>query len=176
MASSNVNALKNSCKSADGDECYTPNYALEVLFSYLDKNKNYYEATSNISSNIIDCAKQNGFNFISSNGRNFLKDALPDFDAVITNPPYSIKDKFITKCYELDKPFALLLPVTALQGKYRGKLFGKHGIELLVLNSRVDFTGKGAPHFGVAWFCKNILPSDLIFTDIEQALKGKELC
>ena len=38
------------------------------------------------------------------------------YDGVITNPPYSLKDKFIEHCYELDKPFALLLPVTAIQG------------------------------------------------------------
>jgi hypothetical protein len=168
MASSNIHALINSCKTSDGDECYTPSYALEVLLPYLDKNKTYYEATSNISSNIITCANINGFNFIESNGRDFLKDDLPAFDAIITNPPYSIKDKFIEKCYQLDKPFALLLPVTAIQGKFRGNLFSKYGIELLILNSRVDFTGKGAPHFGVAWFCKNILPSNLIFTDIKK--------
>ena len=168
MASSNIHALIKSCKTSDGDECYTPSYALEVLLPYLDKNKTYYEATSNISSNIIICANINGFNFIESNGRDFLKDDLPAFDAIITNPPYSIKDKFIEKCYQLDKPFALLLPVTAIQGKFRGNLFSKYGIELLILNSRVDFTGKGAPHFGVAWFCKNILPSNLIFTDIKK--------
>ena len=168
MASSSINALINSCKTSDGDECYTPNYALEVLLPYLDKNKTYYEATSNISSNILNFAKENKFNFIGSNGKDFLNDELPDFDAIITNPPYSIKDKFIKKCYDLNKPFALLLPVTAIQGKFRGKLFNDNGIELLVLNSRVDFTGKGAPHFGVAWFCKNILPSNLIFTEINK--------
>lgn len=168
MASSNIHALINSCKTSDGDECYTPSYALDVLLPYLDKSKKYYEATSNISSNILNCATKNGFNFIGSNGKDFLKDKLPNFDAIITNPPYSIKDKFIEKCYKLNKPFALLLPVTAIQGKFRGKLFNEYGIELLILNSRVDFTGKGSPHFGVAWFCKNILPSNLIFTDINK--------
>lgn len=166
MASSSINALRKSCKTADGDECYTPSIALEVLLPYLDKNKTYYEATSNISSNLLNCANLNGFNFLASNSKDFLKDNLPNFDAVITNPPYSIKDKFIAKCYELNKPFALLLPVTAIQGKARGKMFNNKGIELLVLNSRVDFTGKGAPHFGVAWFCHKILPTNLIFTDI----------
>lgn len=170
MASSSINALKKSCKTSLGDECYTPSYALEILLPYLDKSKVYYEATSNISSNIINCAKQNGYNFLNSNGKDFLNNDLPQFDGIITNPPYSIKDKFIAKCYEINKPFALLLPVTAIQGKFRGKLFDKYGIELLVINSRVDFTGKGAPHFGVAWFCKDILPNQLIFKDIKNKI------
>jgi len=168
MASSSLNILKQTCQTYRGDECYTPNNALEVLLPYLDKSKTYYEATSNISSNIINCAKNNGYTFLSSNGKDFLQDDLPTFDGIITNPPYSIKDKFIAKCYELNKPFALLLPVTAIQGKFRGKLFNQYGIELLVINSRVDFTGKGSPHFGVAWFCYKILPSNLIFTDIKE--------
>lgn len=42
-------------------------------------------------------------------------------------------------------------------------MFNKHGIELLILNKRIDFIGKGSPHFGVAWFCHNILPESLIF-------------
>jgi len=52
----------------------------------------------------------------------------------------------------------LVLPVSSLQGQLRGKLFSKYGIDLLVLNKRIDFTGKGSPHFGVAWYCYKILP------------------
>jgi len=166
MASSNINALKLSCKTSEGDECYTPSSALEVLLPYLDSSKVYYEATSNISSNLISSAQNNGFIFLPSGGKDFFVDEMPSgVDAIITNPPYSKKDAFIAKCYDLKLPFALLLPVTAIQGKFRGNLFGKNGIELLVLNNRVDFTGKGQPHFGVAWFCCGILPDTLIFCD-----------
>jgi len=42
-------------------------------------------------------------------------------------------------------------------------MFSKYGVELLVLNNRIDFTGKGSPHFGVFWVCHNILPKPLIF-------------
>ena len=69
---------------------------------------------------------------------------------MITNPPYSIKDKFIARCYEINKPFALLLPVSSIQGIKRGCMFNEFGIDLLVLNKRIDFTGGGSPHFGVA--------------------------
>jgi len=164
MASSNINMLKKTGNNAQSDECYTPPQAIIPLMEFLDKKLTYYDCTSNISSNIVDFLNNNGFKCYSSNGLDFLKDNIPNnIDVIITNPPYSKKDKFIEKCYELNKPFALLLPVSSLQGQKRGLLFEKYGIELLVLNKRIDFTGKGSPHFGVAWFCNGILPKKLIF-------------
>ena len=145
MASSSITALKMSCKNEKGDECYTPSYAVEPLLEYLPKDK-----------------------VISSEGKDFLKDKLPEFDIVVTNAPFSKKDAFIKKCYELNKPFALLLPITTLQGNRRGQWFMEKDIEVLVLNQRVDFTGKGSPHFGVGWFCYNLLPEKLIFKNIKR--------
>jgi hypothetical protein len=42
-------------------------------------------------------------------------------------------------------------------------MFNEYGIEILTLNKRIDFTGKGSPHFGVAWFCHDVLPQQLAF-------------
>jgi len=168
MASSSITALKMSCKNEKGDECYTPSYTVEPLLEYLPKGKVIYEATSNISSQIVDYLKEKGYKVISSEGRDFLKDELPEFDIVVTNASFSKKDAFIKKCYELNKPFALLLPITTLQGNRRGQWFMEKGIEVLILDQRVDFTGKGSPHFGVGWFCYNLLPEKLIFKNIKR--------
>lgn len=43
------------------------------------------------------------------NGIDFLKAPLVDCDWIITNPPFSLADKFIRRCWEYKKPFALLL-------------------------------------------------------------------
>ena len=163
MGSSNISMLHRTCTTSKGDECYTPVEAIEPLLPYLSKENIIYEPTSGKSSSIVDYLQAQGLKVSSSGDKDFLNDELPDFDVIVTNPPYSKKDKFINKCYTLGKPFALLLPVSAIQGKFRGNLFNKYGIELLVLNSRVDFTGKGSPHFGVAWFCWKLLPEKLIF-------------
>lgn len=161
MASSNLKMLNKTANNKQSDECYTPKNAIEPLLKYLDKDKVYYEATSGISKSVLMCMQNNGYVCMPSEGDFFKQENV--YDGVITNPPYSIKDKFIERCYETDKPFALLLPVSAVQGIKRGSMFDKHGVELLVLNKRIDFTGKGSPHFGVAWFCHNILPKSLIF-------------
>ena len=164
MASSNIKMLNKTSNNQMSDECYTPKEALEPLLKYLSKDKIYYDCTSGISSNIVEFLNQSGFTCKSSYGKDFLLDDFSDFDCIITNPPYSKKDKFIEKCYKIGKPFALLLPISSLQGQKRGSMFQQNGIELLVLNKRIDFTGKKAPHFGVAWFCNDILQEKIMFT------------
>lgn len=140
-------------RNAESDECYTPVDQVLPLLPYLDETKTYYEATSGISSNLIEGFNKYGYNIKGSNGKNFFETTSDDvFDGVITNPPYSKKDDFIEHCYSLKKPFALLLPVAAFQGGRRGRMFMEHGMSALVYNNRVDFTGKKSPTFGNAWF------------------------
>lgn len=62
-----------------------------------------------------------------------------NFDVIITNPPYSLKNEFLKKCYEYNKSFLLLLPLTSLEGKERCKLYIENGIELIVLDKRINF-------------------------------------
>ena len=161
MASTSISMLVKTSNNPKSDECYTPPEAVEPLLKYLDRSKVWYEATSGISKSIVECMRGAGFDCRESGGDFF--GTLDVFDGVVTNPPYSKKDKFLSKCYDLGKPFALLLPVSSIQGQRRGKMFEQNGVDLLVLNSRIDFTGKGAPHFGVAWFTWGILPDRLIF-------------
>ena len=143
-------------RNAESDECYTPINSLNPLLPFIDTSKTWYEACSGISSQMVDGFQGLGVDIRKSLGKDFFTCTSDDvYDGVITNPPYSIKDKFIEHCYNLGKPFALLLPVTAFQGQKRGTLFKQYGISALVYNSRVDFTGKGAPTFGVAWFMGN---------------------
>ena len=135
------------------DECYTPCDQVLPLLEYLDKNKTYYEATSGFSSQIVDGFKKYEYNIMPSGDKDFFDCSVDDIqDGIVTNPPYSIKDKFIKHCYELGKPFALFLPVASMQGGKRGQMFMEYGMSCLVYKYRVDFTGGGSPPFGNAWF------------------------
>jgi len=146
------------------DECYTPADQVLPLLKYLNKDMTYYEATSGKSSNILEGFHKHGYNMVGSGDTDFLDCTRSDiYDGVITSPPYSIKDKFIEHCYSLGKPFALLLPVASFQGGKRGKMFIEHGMSALVYNNRVDFTGKGNPTFGNAWFIHGFLPPNTIY-------------
>lgn len=105
------------------DEIYTPEVAIIPLLKYLPKNITIWECTDFGESNITKVLKDKGYNVISTHKENFnflTDDPTFEFDMIITNPPYSLKDEFIEKCYQYKKPFALLLPITALEGIKRG--------------------------------------------------------
>lgn len=111
-------AMINYIQREKNDDLYTPREAVYPVLKYLDKQKVYWECTDFGDSNITKVLKENGFKVISTNKKqlDFLKDkATFDFDAIITNPPYSLKNEFLKKCYEYNKPFMLLLPITALE-------------------------------------------------------------
>lgn len=152
------------------DELYTPNEAIYPILKYLDKDKIYWECTDFGDSNIRKVLVENGFKVIATKKEefDFLKDdPLFKFDVIITNPPYSIKDKFIKRCYELEKPFLLLLPLTALEGKERNKLYKEKGIELIILNKRINFMkNKNNVWFNTSWFCKGITDKQLNFEEV----------
>lgn len=161
--------LNRFSHSDEAQEVYTPPNAMAALVPFLDKDLCYYDPTSNTSTNIVDGLLTLGYNCTRSNGGDFFD--LPYVEegcALVLNPPYNNKDNFLRKCYELGKPFAMLLPVAALQGQTRGKMFMEYGVSVLVYNKRLDFTGGGAPNFGNAWFMGNNFggPSgQLHFTD-----------
>lgn len=163
-------AMINYTKNVKNDELYTPKEAIEPILKYLDKDKIYWECTDFGDSNIRKVLVKNGFKVIATKKEeiDFLKDDPSfKFDVIITNPPYSIKDKFIRRCYELDKPFMLLLPITALEGKERNKLYKENGLELIVLNKRINFIKeKKNVWFNTSWFCHRICKKQLNFEEV----------
>ena len=118
-----------------------------------------------------------GFNCVKSHiddGKDFFKYEPDEWDIIISNPPYSIKDAIIERVYNLNKPFALLLPLDSLQGKRRYECF-KNGVQLLSFDNRIGFhrlhsmdkTIESTP-FASAYFCKDVLPKDLIVEHLEK--------
>lgn len=57
----------------------------------------------------------------------FLENDSYVFDKLITNPPFSIKDKVIEQVYKYRKPAALMLPLDILGGVKRHGLYKLYG-------------------------------------------------
>lgn len=164
-------AMISYIKNEKYDEFYTPEYAVRPLLKYLPKDKIIWECTDFGKSNITKILKENGYKVVSTNKKeiDFLNDNVDfDFDIIITNPPYSLKDDFLKRCYEYGKPFCLLLPITSLEGIKRGKLFRENGIELMVLDKRCNFINSNDKNnwFNTSWFCYKVLPRELIFEEL----------
>ena len=160
-------------KTSAGDEVFTPFYAVDPLLKYISKDKVIWCPFDGVWSAFYQTFKNNGYRVLRSDiesGRDFLK-YEPDshYDIIVSNPPFSKKDKILNRLDELGKPFAVLLPVASLQGIRRYEIF-KKGIQLLVFDARIDYhtnfnfdTYTKGNHFGSAYFCRNILPRDLMF-------------
>jgi hypothetical protein len=166
-------ALIENARKPGGDEYHTPAYAVRPLIRHIPANWTVWEPTdTNGKSEIARLLRENGNKVVSTKETKFdflVDDPTFHFDCVVTNPPYSTKDFFIHRCVALGKPFALLLPVTALEGVRRGKMFRELGkrFGLLVLDRRVEF-GAGSVWFNTSWFCGGILSGQVIFAEIEK--------
>lgn len=159
-------------QASNYNELYTPEIAIFPLLKHIPKEGIYWECTDFGGSKITEVLEKSGRKVVVSHinsGVDFFKDTIDThFDYIITNPPYSLKDKFLQRAYEIGKPFCFLLPITALEGVRRGELYRKYGVQVLVLDRRVDFTGKKSNWFNVSWFCWKMLPKDLIFERVNK--------
>ena len=167
------------------DECQTPPYALEPLYPYLSVDWHIWEcAAGNLT--LRNALELKGYSVIYSDishipSVNFLNVNV-DFgtDLIITNPPYSIKYEWLEHCYELDYPFALLMPVEMLGTAKGQKLFEKYGIEMIFMSPRVDFympnkgyKGGGA-QFPTAWFTWKLnLPQQINFATLNKPKRSE---
>jgi hypothetical protein len=174
-------AYLKSNKSVAGDETYTPYYAVIPLLEFIPNNWRIWCPFDEKWSAYYQTFTENGYDVIHSSlkgGQDFFDYLPPDcFDIIVSNPPYSIKDKVIERLYELNKPFMMLMPVAGLQAKKRFNYF-KTGLELLVFNERIDYHTRGdfekpkkGVHFGSMYFCKSILPEKFVFRELHKFQK-----
>lgn len=139
-------AYLKSGRTKQSDECYTPRYVIEPVIKYL-KAANYKTIWCPFDyehSLYVRVLKNAGFAVINSHidtGGDFfnINAATLDFDCIVSNPPFTIKDKILKRLYDIGKPFAVLLPQNSLQSLKRTPLFIKYGLEYLGFDKRACF-------------------------------------
>ena len=165
------------------DEVYTPAYAIKPLIKYIKQFENTLNKKITVwcpfdlkSSQYVKLFERNGFNTLHSHideGKNFFfYEPSEDYDIIISNPPFSQKDNVLKRLYELDKPYAMLLPIPALQGQARFPYI-KDNLQYLGFDKRINYytnqdltqVQKGVS-FGSCYLCKNFLPKDLIIEEL----------
>lgn len=176
-----INRAGDPAESKGFDRCNTPPYALDPLLPYLVQFRVVWEpaaGTGNIMHTIappIECVIATDIHGdYARPPRNFFAWCPDRFDAIVTNPPYSIKFDWLARCYDLGKPFALLVPVETIGAQSAQRLMERHGAELLLLNRRVNFEmpNKGwdgsAAQFPVLWLCWKMLPAPIVYGKLTQ--------
>ena len=166
--------LLTANRGPSGDECFTPFYAVEPILKYLDKTKTYWLPFDEEWSAFVQLMEENDFNIIISSirdGFDFFEYEPENYDIIISNPPFSKKDAVLKRLFELGKPYAMLLPLNALQGQRRFPFLTE--IETLSFDKRIGYHQNfnfnhttESNFFASAYFCKGILPSKLIIEEI----------
>lgn len=156
----------------ESDEYYTPKEAVVPIIKYLKKEMVVWCPFDTEDSEYVKCIRANGNKVIFSHidsGENFFSfEPKERYDVIISNPPFSLKDDILKRLDELNKPFAILLPLPTLQGQKRFEYL--KDCEALIFDKRINFYSdkehkimiKGVA-FASIYICKNFLPEKLIF-------------
>jgi hypothetical protein len=171
-----VSTLKQRVtKSSGNDDYQTPPGALDILYPYLPKEWRIWEPAQG-TGNLVNALRQRGYDVIGTDKEyDFLTSPMPDgVNCIITNPPYSLKSEFVARCFVLGLPFALLMPLSALEGKERQVFYRQCGLQLIIPDKRFHFECPGGATvesnawFATAWFCHGLnLSRDLLFVEIK---------
>jgi len=166
-------------KQGNSNDFQTPPLALKPLIPFLNKDWTIWECACG-KKNLKEELELKGFEVIATDiiydkEYDFLNwnPEYNEFDCIITNPPFSLKQEFLERCYKIGKPFALLLPLTTFETAKRQNLFKKYGIQVIFFDKRINFetpSGKGSGSwFATAWFTWGLnLPKTLNFVKLER--------
>lgn len=158
------------------DEVFTPQYAVYPIIKYLTPESTIWCPFDKEDSAFVQVLRDNGFKVLYSHiddGQNFF-DYVPEesYDYIVSNPPFSIKDQILARLNELNKPYAVLLPLPTLQGQKRFKYLKE--AQALIFDKRINFykdvekkTIEKGVSFATIYVCKGVLPKDLIFEELD---------
>ncbi len=168
------NGYLKSGRTKKSDECYTPRCGVEPIIKYLKskKYKTIWCPFDQEQSNFVIMLLENNFNVIFSHiddNKDFLTYEPEEYDCIVSNPPFSIKDEVLERAYSFNKPFALLLPQNSLQSIDRVEMFINYGLEYLGFSRRLPYYTPNnldklpsGNHFASGYFCKEVLPEKMI--------------
>lgn len=160
-------------KLSKNDEWYTPAHAVEILLPYIPKDAVVWCPFDTNESQYVKVLSGGGIKVIHSHiweGKDFFTYQPEEhYDMIVSNPPYSMKEKVYKRCFELGKPFAMLVGMNGLfDSKGRRNMFSKYGIQILVPDGRTKFISIEdkklvAPPFQAVYVCHKFLPETICY-------------
>lgn len=101
----------------------------------------------------------------------FERKDLYEYDCIVSNPPFSKRQKILEKLFEVGIPFALILNSNGIfDAKSRWELFKNNQFEILVPKGRVSYTNKtgdikSSPNFQSWYICSKVLDDKIVFIE-----------
>ena len=157
------------------DEYFTPEFAVLPIIKHLQRFAQKFDRPVTVwcpfdkeTSAFVQVLRQYNYKVLATHidsGYNFFDFEPQQYDIIISNPPFSIKDLILKRLDELGKPYAMLLPLSTLQGV--GRFDYIQNCQALIFNKRINFyqdeaqtiMAKGVA-FATIYICKNFLNPD----------------
>jgi hypothetical protein len=156
-------------------EKYTPQYAVQPILKYLPEGKTIWCPFDTKNSEFVLALQAGGFDVVRSHirtGQDFFRYEPPEWDVIVSNPPFSDKRAVFERCLDFGKPFALLMSNMWLNDSAPCRLFKNSELQLLMFDKRIQFDGMNRVSFGSSYFCRDLLPKQLIFEELA-VVKGE---
>jgi len=141
--------MKHEFKNDDG---YNTTMEMWHSISHLiPKDKILFEAfmKDNWSSKSVLNLRELGFQTVGDPTVDFFGD-IPEYDIIVSNPPYSIKKKIFKRLGELDKPFILIVPMTTITKQFV-RCLERDKLQMIIPAKRLQFEKAGLP-LNRCWF------------------------
>lgn len=168
--------FSEAIKKSNTDEWFTPKEVVEAIVPYLERAgiKHVLCPFDAEDSEFVKVLRARGFDVEFSHiktGVDFFDiDNLTDYDAVVSNPPFSKRQKILERLFESGIQFAIILNFNGLfDSAKRWELFKANDFELLVPKGRMHFFNDecagNSPNFQSIWVCKGIGKSQIEFME-----------
>ena len=155
----------NATKPLPQDLFETPENALMLLDPILStlEGKVIYEPCCGNGA-IVKYLEKKGFTVIARDlytteeKQDYLVEEDPEYDVLLTNPPFCSKHKFFEKAMLSGKPFIMLLPIAFFTPKCSYDNIKKCAIDMIIMNPNPVFLNENADrHVGdCAWVIVNL--------------------
>ena len=120
------------------NDMYTPPEAMKYIIPFLDKRLIYWESCYG-KGHMADELKRKGFKVVGNLGIDCLKEQPPEWDFMITNPPFKTNKIFIERAIKLNKPFAFLIRLEHLGGVKALELLKDLDFKIIIPERRINF-------------------------------------
>lgn len=130
-----------------------------------------------MQSNFVKALENHGCIVLATHiysGHDFFQYEPKQYDYIVSNPPYSLKNEVFERLFKLNKPFAMLVGVVGIfESQKRFTMFKENDFEIMYLDKRVSYFKNFDdqkpslnPPFSSVYITHNILPQKIVFEGV----------
>jgi len=175
-----AHSISKAFRTSKSDELYTPSILVQPIIKYVSNFKNSFISKHGRQPIILCPFDTESSEFILafknlttvkhghiSTGQDFFTHDYGDWDICVSNPPFSRKLDVFKKLDKTGKPWAMITNLMCINYEEIGRYFANNpGLQILSFDRRISFDGNPSS-FMSGYFCRNLLPKNLIFEKLE---------